>query len=477
MKNQLSIHTSPFNSDTITDEEIIVRERMCKILSAEYGRVLRRELQKPQDTLRQVMADGNSYSDFLTSQLQFVQDYIGDFENGESFFERMYLATFHDGKFNSITAKNLILTFRYRLENFRNSFQFEQDENLKNSVETFVTRSLSTNKNMITFNLQEKALRLQLIESISNHYDFNFQQKATLIIERQSMLVMNIMNESFITRLSQSLEQEISLKQELLKKQYLIDEDLKKARKIQQNLLPKSFPSNVGIKFYAKYIPMETVGGDFYDIQIFEKENETDTDKIGVLIADVSGHGIAAAFIAAMAKISWENTFNQYKNPSEILERLNLQMVQIAAGNFLTAFLGVFENYHNEKKIETVAKGKFHYASGGHYPPFIIRKNLDSVILKTKGQLIGVFQNINIIGFDIEYYPGDRFIFFTDGLLEAKNKKNEMLGEEELYKIFESTRDSTGDEAIEMILSKIDQFTIDKKIDDDLTLLIVDIDL
>ena len=83
---------------------------------------------------------------------------------------------------------------------------------------------------------------------------------------------------------------------------------------------------------------MESVGGDFM-MQAFPNPDELPLDKVGVLIADVSGHGVPAAFIASMAsKISWQNNFEQYKPLQRILHRLNLQMVENTAGNFILLF-------------------------------------------------------------------------------------------------------------------------------------------
>lgn len=458
-----------------------LREMIFKRLMKEYGRVIQRELRKNSKTLSVRMRDGHTYQEFLLQQLKEVIGIIGEFTPGPSFFEKIYLEHLDDGEFENITAKNLILTYRYRIESFLSSNDFEMDQKLRKAIEKVVSRLVETPDYIGTFNLQEKHIRTEMIAAVLKDGDDNFKRKASVLIEKQSLIVMNTMNEIFVERLTTTLLEEKELKHELIARQKAMDEELKRARKIQRNLLPKSFPSNMGLKFFASYIPMESVGGDFYDIQVFPNPDEIPLDRIGILIADVSGHGVPAAFIASMAKISWQNNFEQFKTPAAILERLNLQMVENTAGNFLTAFLGVFETTFRHDILEpnqneTNRRGIFHYASAGHFSPFIIRKDMDSITLKVKGQMIGVFQNIRIEEYSIDYYKGDRFIFYTDGLLEMKNYAGDLLGEERLFKIFSETKNLEGNQSCSFILEKLWNFSEGKTVDDDITLLIIDVD-
>ncbi len=461
-----------------------LREMVFKRLFKEYGRIIERELKKKQETLSRKMAEGNTYEEFLLSQLQDVHNEIGEFTHGPSFFEKIYLEHLDDGEFENTTAKNLILTYRYRIESFLHSVNFEMDRKLRATIEKVVSRLIEIPDYIGNFNLQEKHIRTEMITAVLKDGNDEFKRKASALIEKQSLIVMNTMNEIFVKRLTDTLLEENELKKELLARQKSMNEELSRARKIQQNLLPKSFPSNMGLKFFASYIPMETVGGDFYDVQVFPNPDEISVDKVGVLIADVSGHGVPAAFIASMAKISWQNNFEQYKTPAAILQRLNLQMVENTAGNFLTAFLGIFETKvrHNANlgmllnPESSEWRGLFKYASAGHFSPYIIRKNKDSITLKVKGQLIGVFQNIRIEEYVVDYYQGDRFIFFTDGLLEIKNHDGELLGEERLYQIFDGSKDLEGKASCEFILQGLWDFSDGKTVEDDITLLIIDVD-
>ena len=92
------------------------------------------------------------------------------------------------------------------------------------------------------------------------------------------------------------------------------------------------------------------------------------------------------------------------------------------------------------------------------------------------GSLIGVFQNIRIEEYAVDYYQGDRFIFFTDGLLESKNHQGEILGEERLYQIFDNCKNFEGKSACEYRLEELWSFSEGRTVEDDITLLIIDVD-
>ena len=108
-----------------------LREMVFKRLMKEYGRVIERELKKSHQTLTRKMAEVNTYKDFLLNQLQDVHDEIGEFPSGPSFFEKLYKEHLDDGEFENTTAKNLILTYRYRIESFLHSQNYELDVKLR----------------------------------------------------------------------------------------------------------------------------------------------------------------------------------------------------------------------------------------------------------------------------------------------------------------------------------------------------------
>lgn len=451
------------------------REKVYQILLIEYGRVIQRERKKPEETLQNRMSEGYTYKEFLDEQLADVISTIGPFQEGPSFFEKIYTKNFKDGNFDKITAKNLILTYRYRIENIL----YPKDQVINNRLISYIQKVIGRLVDIPdfigSFNLQEKNIRHELIEAVRHLEDRNFVKSAIDIIENQSLRIMNSMNELFVQKLTETLVVEKNLKAELLARQKIMEEELKRARKIQQNLLPKAFPLNSGLKFYALYIPIAGVGGDFYDVVILnEKEIDSHRPSVGILIADVSGHGVPAAFIASMTKISWQNSVRVQSGTLEILKRVNSELYGNTAGNFLTAIAGIF--HPSASWAPGNRKGVLLYSSAGHFSPYLIRRSSESFPLDVKGYMIGVFPTIKLEENSVDYYSGDRFVFYTDGFLEAKNPEGEIFGEERLFSLFKEGSSIKGDLFCEFVLNRIRDFSKTTNQEDDLTLLVIDVD-
>ncbi|MCB1142446.1 MAG: serine/threonine-protein phosphatase [Leptospiraceae bacterium] len=459
-------------------EKDFFRKKLFKILLGEYAKVIQRELKKKDQTLNFLMAEGNTYKDFLENELKYIKNFYKTLPKGDSFFERIYKENVNDFDFEDVTAKNLILTYKFRIEHL---FLYDLDPDfklIKNRVNIVFKRLVQSPDDLGRFNLQEGHVRDQFIQSIEMSSMGKFQkEKARILIERQSSYIINYINELFINYLTENLKQEKKLKEEILNRQKEVNLELERAKKIQENLLPKALPIQSGLKFYTKYLPMTSVGGDFYDIVDFRAQSfkKNSRDKIGVIIADVSGHGIPAAFIASMAKMSWKNSIERLYYPSLILNKINQQLLDITAGNFITIFIGVFEQ--SPASLESSAVGRFIFSSAGHPPPYVIRKNGKRDILESKGRLLGVFPDLKLEEKTVPYFSGDRFIFYTDGLLEARNNESRMMIDEEtLFGYFHESGELSGEEATGFIIQKVSEFTGNKHPEDDITLLIVDVD-
>ena len=131
------------------------------------------------------------------------------------------------------------------------------------------------------------------------------------------------------------------------------------AHEIQQSLLPLEMPISDNFVIAARYEPMYDLGGDFYEFQIKEE------NKIGVLIADVSGHGIPAAFISAMLKVIFFFYKDEYDNPSSIMEKVNAAMCNYTNSQFVTACYMYID----------FDKKKLYQSNAGHWPLVLWREN------------------------------------------------------------------------------------------------------
>ncbi|HNH08898.1 MAG TPA: SpoIIE family protein phosphatase, partial [Leptospiraceae bacterium] len=161
--------------------------------------------------------------------------------------------------------------------------------------------------------------------------------------------------------------------------------------------------------------PMTQVGGDFYD---FYKINDF---TLGVIMADVAGHGVPAALVASMLKVAADLEARKSSNPAEILQGINRTMLKSGSNTFITAMF-MFLNLKTKKL--TISKA-------GH-PPIIIFSKKDSSIREYsfKGRLIGVYEDLKSSRHSIPVSSGERIILYTDGVFEVPNEEDENYGED-----------------------------------------------
>jgi serine phosphatase RsbU (regulator of sigma subunit) len=239
----------------------------------------------------------------------------------------------------------------------------------------------------------------------------------------------------------------------------LILQELKLASDIQRGLIPlpeKIYPI-IKVKYYYEYLMQ--VGGDFFDIV------NIDDNSMAVFIADASGHGIPAALLSTMYKMSFANAISRYSNPSEIFKDVNEQTKKVLdTHDYLTAFLMVVQS-----------TGEISYSSAAHRPPFLYRKNKNTgEILFAKGLFLGMSSNM-----DIPYEEkndilekGDRLLFYTDGIFDD-SIKNTWNPEILLY-IFTKSANLSIDAALDHIILEWKKRIGVNKIKDDATFLLIE---
>lgn len=218
---------------------------------------------------------------------------------------------------------------------------------------------------------------------------------------------------SEIYSLVEKQKKELENKNKIIEaKNYQFVEELKLAKIIQQSLIP-IIPEIPGVKLSALYKPMEDVGGDLYD---FIKIRETNL--FGIFISDVSGHGVPAALITSMVKTLVETAGEKRIKPAELLTFMNEKLVDQTGGNFLTAFYGVYDSSHSI----------FTYSKGAHNSPYIIRGS-EIIPLEANGKVLAIWEDAAFEEKQIKLFPGDKILFYTDGLTEAVNSENEEFEE------------------------------------------------
>ncbi len=235
--------------------------------------------------------------------------------------------------------------------------------------------------------------------------------------------------------------------------------ELEMAAKLQRSLLPKRYPRRRGFRFASKYIPSNRIGGDFFDT--IELENGA----VGVVIADVSGHGPAAALLTTMFKMSFQRYAREFSSPSQVLEQLNREFCHfITTGEYITAFYLILNA--QEKKIV--------YSKAGHPYPILYRKDRNThEFLDADGFFIGMFHEAVFENRETSLNRGDRLLLYTDGVIEARNPVGDSFDMRHLEIILAEGNDLTCDTLIEEIYQQLASFAQKESFDDDLCMVLL----
>ncbi|MCX7023855.1 MAG: PP2C family protein-serine/threonine phosphatase [Spirochaetes bacterium] len=232
------------------------------------------------------------------------------------------------------------------------------------------------------------------------------------------------------------------------------------AVELQKCLLPKSYPDTPNISFTHRYIPLAMVGGDFFHIV------KLDEDRVGVLISDVSGHGIAPAFITAMVRSSFDYLYPKMGDPASVMHALNEEFSKIIeTDHFITAFYAIFD----------FSAMTCSYCNAGHPPQIIMRTDGSAIELPPTDPIIGMIDDREFSNAEIAILPGDLLCFFTDGIIEARDAGDRMFGAEGIMRVARASSGMTLDDTANTLLTELIQFMKDPCFDDDITLVLAQI--
>jgi serine phosphatase RsbU (regulator of sigma subunit) len=237
--------------------------------------------------------------------------------------------------------------------------------------------------------------------------------------------------------------------------------ELDMAKKIQLSLLPEKPPKIKGCDIGTYYLPMKEIGGDFYDF--YEKDDKS----FSCLVADVSGHGAAAALIASMLKVSFSSTADLYNQPREALLKMNRSLLGNLGKKFVTAVYA-----HIDLREKTLT-----YSSAGHPAILVQRRSEQRIIyLEPKGQFLGWFDDIKLREYTFSIEIGDRILIYTDGLIEAFNDKHVMFDYDHLEEALMKNTSLSAEGLTYFLGYHIKEWVgFTRDFEDDITLVTVDI--
>jgi len=250
------------------------------------------------------------------------------------------------------------------------------------------------------------------------------------------------------------------LYQETLEKQK-IDQELKVANEIQTKLLPEKLPDFGHIGFGAISVPAREIGGDYYDF--FELDN----GDIGIVMADIVGKGIPAGLYMAMLKSILHTHFLSYTSPKAALEKINALLYRDPV---ISKFVPLFYAIFNPNTLE------LRYCNAGHEPALVFTKN-GFITLDTMGYPLGSMAESSYEEKQITLSDQDMVLLYTDGIIEARNEKGGAFGYTQLKNLVKKSKQSSAKQVVESIYSHIKKNFQPKKQHDDLTLVVLKVDL
>jgi sigma-B regulation protein RsbU (phosphoserine phosphatase) len=240
-----------------------------------------------------------------------------------------------------------------------------------------------------------------------------------------------------------------------------IQKELETARQIQMSILPAEIPKLEGLDIAARYIPMTSVAGDFYDFILVDEKH------LGILIADVSGHGMPAALIASMLKIALAAQVPHAADPAQVLSGLN------------QALCGKFQHHYVTAAYLFVdmAKGMLTYAGAGH-PPMLLWGGSSSGVrdVVENGLFLGKFPWATYSSLELALSAGDWCLLYTDGIPETANHSEIEFGTNHFREFLSAEESTSANQFADRLLEELSRWAArgpGEELDDDITMVAI----
>jgi sigma-B regulation protein RsbU (phosphoserine phosphatase) len=238
-----------------------------------------------------------------------------------------------------------------------------------------------------------------------------------------------------------------------------IENELEVARQLQLSILPTSIPEIQDVRIAVAYRPMTAVAGDFYEFITADRK------RVGLLVADVTGHGVPAALIASMIKVATQSVVACAHDPREVLRGLNRILFRQIRDQLISAAY-FWVDTENRKAL---------YSAAGH-PPLLRWREGKLERIESNGLLFGVIPDPDYPVCDLQIRSGDRFLLYTDGLIEPENSRGDSFGDRKLEDVIRNTQSRPPSELADQLLSEIRHWQPAALAQqDDITLIVIDV--
>lgn len=254
-----------------------------------------------------------------------------------------------------------------------------------------------------------------------------------------------------------------------------MEADLRMARQVQEAFLNRTYPvfprgsalESSALRFAHRYIPTTTLGGDFFDIL------QLSDTRCGVLVCDVMGHGVRAGLLTALIRGVVEEMGPRASDPAHVISEVNQSLMPIVEQTgqpvFATVFFGVID----------VAARTLTYGNAGHPPPLVLHigngaPHVARLAPDDPEPAAGLLGEFRYTAHQCEFAPGDLFLAYTDGVLEAANGSGAIFGEDRLREILSQSRGLTGSEISDRVLREVQAYSGRAVFEDDVCVVAVE---
>ncbi|MBN2079800.1 MAG: serine/threonine-protein phosphatase [Spirochaetes bacterium] len=287
-----------------------------------------------------------------------------------------------------------------------------------------------------------------------SRYSLNDLMAATLVISCFIYIMDGIRYRSW--KKSKTIEQGREM---ITRQKNQLEEQISMAGELQKKLLPEKLPGVRNASIVFSYLPMMGVGGDFVDINYSQ-----DRRGLGLFICDVSGHGVAAAFISSMVKMSLGSWREHLDSPSEMLRVLHDSLKGKMGAQFVTAAICYLD-------LET---GLLRLAGAGHPPVIVVRAGGGIELFKPPGRLINDLFPMNFADVETVLEKNDKIVLYTDGVTECFNADGAMFGDEALHDMVMDNRGLSPADLCAEVMRGLTRFAGEGAFEDDITILVTE---
>ena len=361
---------------------------------------------------------------------------------------------------DNVNGKDIIIGMTYDLSNIENEIRNVTVNNTLASVTGQLILSL------ICLYMVYRLIISPLKSVQENIRDYRETKDSETVIA--NLKEINSKNEigdlkNDVIELAEEIDDYVAKIESISAEKHRIESELDMAKRIQLSMMPRIFPpypDRHEFEIYASVEPAREVGGDFYDLFLIDK------DHLCLVMADVSGKGVPAALFMMGSKIVIKNSAMLMNSPAKILTRANESICENNEQDmFLTVWLGILE----------LSTGKLVAANAGHEYPALMRAGEKFEIIKSKhGFVIGGFEDAIYMDYELQLEPGDKLFLYTDGLPEATNGDNEMLGIDGMLDALNENCESHPKVILNGVKNAVDGFVKEAEQFDDLTMMCIE---